>query len=48
MCPVLDWSRFGISVESHCGVRVSDVVFVVLTVAIFVLLGLAAKGAERL
>jgi hypothetical protein len=44
----VDWSRFGISVESPAGVRMSDVVFVVLTVATFLLLGLAAKGAERL
>ena len=30
------------------GVTVRDVVFVLLTLAIFVLLGLVAKGAERL
>jgi hypothetical protein len=30
------------------GATVRDLVFVLLTLAIFVLLGLAAKGAERL
>jgi hypothetical protein len=37
-----------VEVPSFGGVTVRDVWFVLLTLAIFLLLGLAAKGAERL
>jgi hypothetical protein len=42
-------NRFGVPKQSPVsGVTVTDVIFVVITLALFGLLGLISKGAERL